>query len=192
MSDLKVTDRRWWARAEGSAAEAGEEARLKPTYIEELEARLAAKDAELQQILSKYRSASDEFDQARARLRKEVTKDVERGRRAMIVSFLDVLDNLDRAIAAAGREDDPFVQGVSLVQQQFVGVLESLGITRIDPLGETFDPARHEAVATTPAGESVPIGQVTGIVRPGYLIGSEVLRPAMVAVAGLSPEPSSV
>jgi molecular chaperone GrpE len=183
MSELKVTDRRWWARGEESAAP-GEEPRLKPTYIEELETRLAAKDAELQQILAKYRTASEEFEQARARLRKEIGKDVERARRSLIVSFLEVLDNLDRALAAGGnRADDPLVQGVSMVQQQFVSVLDGLGITRINPLGEPFDPARHEAVATAPAGEGVPPGRIVGVVRPGYLIGDEVLRPAMVAVA---------
>ena len=65
--ELKVTDRRWWARGEEPVT--AEEPKLKPTYIEELEARLAAKDSELQQLLSRYRGASDEFDQARARLR---------------------------------------------------------------------------------------------------------------------------
>lgn len=186
MSDLKVTDRRWWARADaGATATAGEAPKLKPTYIEELESRIASKDAELQQLLAKYRSASDEFDQARARLRKEVVKDVERGRRAMLVAFLEVLDNLDRALAAAGnRPADALVQGVSLVRQQFLATLEGLGVTRIDPLGQPFDPSRHEAVATTPAGPDVPEGQIVGTVRPGYLIGDEVLRPAMVAVAG--------
>ena len=189
VSDLKVTDRRWWARDEppdpsthpddGSA-----EPRLKPTYIEELEARIASKDSELQQLLTKYRGATDEFDQARARLRKELSKDVERGRRAVLVSFLEILDNLDRALAAAcDRPDDPLVQGVALVQQQFLTTLEGLGVTRINPLGDMFDPTRHEAVARTPPG-NVPENQIVGVVRPGYLIGDEVLRPAMVAVAG--------
>jgi molecular chaperone GrpE len=185
MSDLKVTDRRWWARNDGAPAGETEEARLKPTYLEELEARLAAKDEELQQLLARYRGASDEFDQARARLRKEVTKDVERGRRAMLVPFLEVLDNLDRALAAAcDRRDDPFVDGISLVRQQFLQTLASLGVVPVHPLGDAFDPARHEAVATTPGGAGVPEGQIVGVVRPGYLIGDEVLRPAMVAVAG--------
>jgi molecular chaperone GrpE len=181
MSELKVTDRRWWARGDNADAST-ENASLKPTYIEELEARLAAKDAELQEILAKYRGASDEFDQARARLRKEVSKDVERGRRSVLVSFLEVLDNLDRAlVAACDRQDDPFVQGVSLVQQQFLSTLEGLGVARINPLGEPFDPQRHEAVATMTSEEN-PDGQIIGVVRPGYLIGDEMLRPAMVAV----------
>ena len=184
MSEMKVTDRRWWARGDDAAPES-EEARLKPTYIEELETRIATKDAEIQDLLGKYRGASDEFDQARARLRKEVTKDVERGRRTLIVSFIDVLDNLDRALAVAeDRFDDPFVQGVALVHQQFLGTLEGLGITRIEPVGQPFDPARHEAVTTVDAGPDVPPGIIVGIITPGYLIGDDVLRPALVAVAG--------
>jgi len=186
MSDLKVTDRRWWAREEGEASPGAEEPKLKPTYVEELEARLAAKDAELQQLIGKYRSASDEFDQARTRLRKEVTKDVERGRRSLLVSFLEVLDNLDRALAAAGgdRAADPFVQGVSLVHQQFLSTLEGLGVRRLEPLGLPFDPARHEAVTSVTAGRATPAGTVVGVIRPGYVIGDDVLRPAQVAVAG--------
>lgn len=183
MSELKVNDRRWWAR--GESAEPGDEApRLKPTYLEELEARLAAKDREIQDLLAKYRSASEEFDQARARLRKEVTRDVERGRRALLGSFLEVLDNLDRALAAATRTEDPFVQGVSLVRQQFLSTLEGLGVTRVDPTGQAFDPTRHEAVTTVAAGPDLPPGHVAGLVRPGYLIGDELLRPALVAVTG--------
>jgi molecular chaperone GrpE len=181
---MKVTDRRWWARAESTAAE--EEApRLKPTYVEDLEARIAEKDLEIQQLLAKYRGASDEFDQARARLRKEVQKDVERSRRSVLTSFLEVLDNLDRALdAGSHRADDPFVQGVALVRQQFLSTMESLGVARVDPMGEMFDPGRHEAVTTLPMSDGVAEGQVVGVVKPGYLIGDEVLRPAMVAVAG--------
>jgi molecular chaperone GrpE len=186
MSDLKVTDRRWWARADqAEGAETAGEPKLKPSYVEELEARIATKDYEIQQLLAKYRSASDEFEQARARLRKEVSKDVERGRRSLIVSFLEVLDNLDRALdAAAGRADDPFVQGVSIVRQQFLSTLEGLGVRRMEPVGAPFDPAMHEAVATVSATDALPAGVVVGIVRPGYLIVDEVLRPAQVAVAG--------
>jgi len=183
MSDLKVTDRRWWARGEENVA-AAEEPKLKPTYIEELEARIATKDAEIQQLLTKYRGAADEFDQARARLRKELSKDIERGRRQMLISFLEVLDNLDRALAAgADRSTDPVVQGVALVRQQFLSTLEGFGVSRIDPLGQPFDPSLHEAVSTTSVTAGMADGQIVGVIRPGYAIGDEVLRPAMVAVA---------
>jgi molecular chaperone GrpE len=185
MSDLKVTDRRWWARDVDADAAPSEEPRLKPTYIEELEARLAAKDAEIQELVAKYRSAADEFDQARARLRKEVSKDLERGRRSIIIGFLEVLDNLDRALeSASARSDDPLVQGVSLVRQQFLATMEGLGVTRPDPIGQPFDPERHEAVTTLASTPDTPPGTIVGVIRPGYLIGDEMLRPAQVAVAG--------
>jgi len=181
---MKVTDRRWWARADQDAV-AAEEPRLKPAYVEELEAKIASKDAELQELIGKYRGASEEFDQARARLRKELSKDVERGRRSLIVSFLEVLDNLDRALdSATDREGDPLVQGIAIVRQQFLTTLEGLGVIRITPTGQPFDPARHEAVATVAAGAGTPAGTIVGVVKPGYLIGDDVLRPAQVAVAG--------
>lgn len=182
--DLKVTDRRWWARQEAGDTPA-EEPKLKPKYVEELEAQIADKNLEIQQLLTRYRSANEEFDQARARLRKELSKDVERGRRSMLVSFLEVLDNLDRALeAAAGRAEDPVVQGVSLVRQQFLSTLEGFGVTRLNPMGQAFDPARHDAVSRVEASPGAPAGTVCGVVKPGYLIGEDVLRPAQVAVAG--------
>jgi molecular chaperone GrpE len=183
MSDMKVTDRRWWVRGESDAPP--ESRTLKPTVLEELEARLAEKDLEIQQLLQKYRGASDEFEQARARLRKEVGKDVERSRRSVIVSFLEVLDNLDRALEVGAGRADAFVQGVSLVRQQFLATLEGLGVTRVDPMGQPFDPAAHEAVSAVPAAAPEQDGLVVGVVRPGYVMGDDVLRAAQVAVARL-------
>lgn len=186
MSDLKVTDRRWWAKEQsetGETSTAADTSSLKPLYVEELEQKVAAKDAELQRLIAQYRSAQAEFDDTRARLRKEVSKDVERGRRSMLVSFLEVLDNLDRALEAATNPAHPFVAGVALVRQQFLGTLEQMGVTRVDPLGQPFDPAVHEAVTSVPAPLGTEAGTVVGVIRPGYLMGGEVLRPAAVAVS---------
>src|SRR4029450_2145412 len=156
MSDLKVTDRRWWARADDAGPPDAEEPKLKPKYVEELEKQIAEKNTEIQQLISKDRGAAEEFDQARARLRKELSKDVERGRRSLIVSFLEVLDNLDRALdAAADRQHDPFVRGVSLVRQQFLSTLDGLGIKRIEAVGQPFNPTLHEAVATVAASDGM-------------------------------------
>ena len=99
------------------------------------------------------------------------------------MSFLEVLDNLDRAIEAAPDKADPFVAGVSIVKQQFITTLEGMGVKRIDPLGQPFDPALHEAVSSVPVQPGAEPNTVVGVVRPGYLIGEEVLRPAAVAVS---------
>jgi len=83
----------------------------------------------------------------------------------VIVSSLEVLDN------GASKTDtpDPLVQGVALVRQQFLATLEGLGVTRVDPLGQRFDPVQHEAVSTVPAASSDRDDIVIGVVRPGHL-----------------------
>jgi molecular chaperone GrpE len=196
-SPVKVVDRRWWAQpqAEGVRTEgptgtaAGAEPRVKPTYVEELEGQLAERDRQLQDVLTKYREASREFDDARARLRKEIAKDIERGRRAMVVELLDVLDNLDRAIEAgrATHAGDPLLDGVSLVRDQFLAKLAGFGVAPIDVLERPFDPACHEAVTTIPTADPARDHVVCGVIRSGYRMGDEVLRPAQVAVAQLRP-----
>lgn len=184
--DIKVVDRRWWARDEPIAAE--EQPSLKPSYVEELEGRLAEKDAELRATIAKYREASSEFEQARARLRKEIGRDAERDRRSLLVEFLDVLDNLDRALEAArhARDVETLVAGVEMVRKQFLSKLEWFSVRRIDPLGAPFDPATQDAMSTVPVSDPAADNTVVGVISPGYAIGDDVLRPARVAVGKLS------
>ncbi len=183
---VKVVDRRWWARGEDSESNAAADASTKPTYVEELERTVAEKDKQVQEYLTKYRQAAQEFEEARARMRKELAKDAERSRREVLVSFLEVIDNLDRAIEAATQADAPangLLQGVELVRQQFLGKLEGLGVQRIEMGSAGFDPLLHEAVSVVPVNDPAQEGRIVGVVRHGYRIGSEVLRPALVAVA---------
>jgi molecular chaperone GrpE len=180
---VKVVDRRWWARGD----DAGEtQAGQKPTFVEELERRAVTAEKQAQEYLSKYREASQEFEDARARMRKELAKDAERNRRDVLVSLLDVVDNLDRAIDAARKggtvAGDPLLQGVEMVQQQFLAKMDGFGVKRIDALGAEFDPVLHEAVTTVPAPDDSSDGRIVGVITHGYRIGDEILRPALVAV----------
>lgn len=187
--EVKVVDKRWWAReSSGATTDATESSSsLKPTYVEELERQLADKDALIKEYLAKYRGASDEFEQSRARLRREVGKGIERGRRALLLELLDVLDNLDRAIEAAraAQETGSLLQGVEMVQAQFLGKLQSAGVARVPALGLPFDPVRHEAVTTVPVTDPSQDAVVVGVITEGYAVGDDVLRPAMVAVGKL-------
>jgi molecular chaperone GrpE len=187
---VKVVDRRWWANqdANGPGVASTPSASLKPTYVEELEQRLADKDRELQDAISRYRQASSEFDESRIRLRREISREIERGRRELLADLLDVVDNLDRALDAArtnasANQFDALVQGVDLVRRQFLAKLEGFGVTRIESDGQPFDPALHEAVSAVPTADPGQDGLVVGVVRQGYRIGEDVLRPAAVAVA---------
>lgn len=181
---VKVIDRRWWARGDDGAAPA-DAASNKPSYVQELERQVADKDTLAQEYIAKYRQAASEFEESRLRLRREVSKDIERARRDTLAELLDVIDNLDRAIDSAqkGASAEAILQGVEMVRRQFLMKLEGLGVTRIAADGETFDPALHEAITTVPAQSASEDGRIVGVVRQGYRIGEDVLRPAAVAVA---------
>jgi molecular chaperone GrpE len=128
-------------------------------------------------------------------MRKELAKDAERSRREVLVSLLEVVDNLDRAIDAAKKaprpgsgqankdSGDPLLQGVEMVRQQFLSKLDGFGVKRIDSEGATFNPLLHEAVTTVASPDPSADGRIVGVIAHGYRIGDEVLRPALVAVA---------
>jgi molecular chaperone GrpE len=180
---VKVIDRRWWAR--GTDADAGERTSSKPSYVEQLEQQLAEKDRLLQEAIGKYRQAASEFEESRLRLRREISKEIERGRRELLADLLEVVDNLDRALDAARHSASPqaLLEGVEMVRRQFLAKLEGLGVRRIESEGQPFDPLLHDAISTVPAPTPDHDGLIVGVVRQGYRIGDEVLRPASVAVA---------
>ena len=182
---VKVVDRRWWANSDAAGdREAAGGASLKPTYVEELERQVADKDRLIQEYIGKYRQATSEFEEARLRLRREIVKDVERARREVLAELLEVVDNLDRAVDAAGPTAslESVVQGIEMVRRQFIAKLEALGVSRVDATGQPFDPQVHEAVTTVPAASPEEDGIVMGVIRHGYRMGDDVLRPASVAV----------
>ena len=190
-ASVKVVDRRWWARGESGGNDDAGTAQAKPAYVEELEARLAEKDRMLQAYAEQFKTASAEFEQARVRGRREVAREVERGRRTLLVDLLDVIDNLDRALDAAESRADagPLLQGVRMVRDQFLSKLEGYGVREIEAIGQPFDPAVHEAVSVVPVESSEREDYVAGVVRRGYRIGDEVLRPAQVAVGTTRRQP---
>jgi molecular chaperone GrpE len=183
---VRVVDRRWWARGDaGDTAEAGEDRIRKPSVIEDLEQQLADRTAQIQTHLTERRRMLEEFEQVKTRLRRDTAREVERGKRSVLVEMLDVVDNLDRAIAAATQSaasDQALLKGVQLVRDQFLAKLQGLGVTRLDALGQPFDAARHEAVSTAPAADPAQDGTIVSVVREGYAIGDELLRPAAVVV----------
>ena len=193
VPDVKVVDRRWWAR---DVAESDEAAGSdKPSYIEELETQLADKDTLLTDYAARFKAAANEFEETRVRLRKEVAKDVEREKRGVIASFLEIIDNLDRAIEASrGTSDDnpgvvKLLTGVEMVRQQFLLTLSSYGVAPIDAGGAPFDPNLHDAISVTPVTDPAHEGVVINVVKPGYQLGDDVLRPASVTVGKLAPAP---
>ena len=106
---------------------------------EDLEQQLADVRNRIQELTTGHRKSLEEFEKVKLRIRREVARDVERGRRAMLAEMLDVLDNLDRAIAASRDQGglttsptlDQLVRGVELVRDQFLVKLDSFGVSRV-------------------------------------------------------------
>ena len=188
---VKVVDKRWHARENiGGSTEPRSN---KPTFLEEIELKLADKEKLLSEYAERYKSATKEFEETRARLRQEVEKDVQREKRAVLASFLETLDNLDRAIQASREAADvhpnvvSLLEGVEMVRLQFRSTLESHGVNSIDAAGMPFDPNVHDAISVVPVTTSDGDGHVIEVVKPGYQIADEILRPASVTVGKLRP-----
>src|SRR5688572_11684019 len=117
----KVVDRRWSANQNGGEPREDAGGAGKPAFVAVLERQIAEKDKQIQEYLSKYRAAASEFEEARLRLRREISKDVERARREILADLLDVVDNLDRAVESAqqGGSHDALLQGIEMVRRQF-------------------------------------------------------------------------
>jgi molecular chaperone GrpE len=184
---MRVIDRRWWARSDSNDDAGAEGTRdRKPTVVEELEQRVADAQQQVQAVLAEHRRAAEEFEQVKVRLRRDGAREVESGRRSILVEMLEVADNLDRAISAArstsNRGAETLLRGVELVRDQFLARLEAFGVHPVQALGEPFDPTRHEAVSTAPVADPSQHGLIVAIAKQGYTIGDELLRPASVVV----------
>ena len=109
--------------------------------------------------------------------------------REAFLKALPVLDNLERAIEAAGASaEEDMLKGVELVLKHFRQVLSSEGIEPFDSVGEKFDPRIHEAVMVQESAEVEP-DTVLAQMERGYMIGEKVLRPAKVIVSRATKEP---
>ncbi|MDD3612176.1 MAG: nucleotide exchange factor GrpE [Caldicoprobacterales bacterium] len=103
----------------------------------------------------------------------------------VVSSFLPVLDNLDRAIASFKEldADEAMLQGVKMIQKQFVDCLEKQGVTEIEALNQPFDPDVHEAVMQVEAEEGQEPDTVVAVLQKGYRTKDRVIRYSMVSVA---------
>jgi molecular chaperone GrpE len=152
--------------------------------IEELNALVAKNEALVQAANARADQAHAEIQAAGRRLANASTKELEQRARKVLASFLPVLDDLDRAIAAARQHVDSqdVFAGLELVKRSMLARLAEFGVTHAPALGEPFDPRRHEAIALVPVADPAQDGRVIDVMREGYSIGDDTLRAAGVAV----------
>jgi molecular chaperone GrpE len=145
--------------------------------------------AERDEYLALAQRTQADFENYRKRVARESAAAQERGMCALVKELLPALDNLDRALTDAGKaagdeaEEDPLLHGVGLVRSELRAALARAGIESFSPLGESFDPSLHEAVATAqPSDDGARSGTVVEVYEPGYRLGASVIRPARVVV----------
>lgn len=131
----------------------------------------------------KYLRAVAELDN----VRKRAARDVENARKFALERFaselLAVRDSLEMGLASAATASvEDLREGSQATLQQLAATLERFGVTEVDPEGEPFDPAVHEAMTVQPSPEVEP-GTVVAVYQKGYLLNGRLLRPARVVVA---------
>jgi molecular chaperone GrpE len=152
--------------------------------VDALKTSLAEKDKEIADLKDKYLRAAAEMDNTRKRLRQQSEETVRRERENLLREILPVVDNLERAIAAARNSGDgkSIVEGVEMVLQSILDLLKAQGVTPIESVGQPFDPARHEALDHVPSEKHAPNTVIEEFHR-GYLAGDRILRTARVTVS---------
>lgn len=154
-----------------------------PISAAELE-QLRLKAAERDEYLDLAQRARAEFENYQKRVQRDREQDRKYAFGPIAAELLPVLDNLERALEAAQKagEQGPLMQGVAMVQGQFLELLRRNGVARIEALGKPFDPHLHQALMEQPSSDAAP-GTVVQIYEQGYLNQDRVLRPAKVIVA---------
>ncbi|MBJ3776839.1 nucleotide exchange factor GrpE [Acuticoccus mangrovi] len=168
----------------------------------------ASSETALLDQLEELRREYDEMRQSMLRalaetenVRRRAQRDVSDARQYAVTSFardlLNVADNFKRAMQAAEGIDDGQIpaelkgvfEGVTMTERELASVMERHGITSIDPVGQRFDPNRHQAMFEV-ENPDVAHGTIVQVVQTGSMIGDRVLRPAMVGIAKGGPKAS--
>ncbi|HEX3281949.1 MAG TPA: nucleotide exchange factor GrpE [Pyrinomonadaceae bacterium] len=197
--DIRVTDRRRiHLDDEGeTAAPATEVPNLKPTYVEELEARTRAAEQKVQEVQARFeqlrQQLQSETDETRRRLNKAADERAHREKANFIEALLPVLDNLQRATESAqsGASAEDVAEGVRRTAANFENALVAAGVEPLESVGEQFNPELHDAVETAEV-EPEDEGKVLEEYARGYRIGDRLLRPARVKVGRASARAKAV
>ena len=140
--------------------------------------------AELEILKDKYLRAVAEFDNYKKRTLKEKTELILNGSEKTVTTFLPILDDMERAIANAGKPTDitAIEEGWELIYNKFIKQLDSIGVKKIETNDADFDVDYHEAVAMVPGMGDDKKGKVIDCVQTGYTLNDKVIRHAKVAV----------
>jgi len=149
--------------------------------VAELEAQLAAVDAEASKARDEWLRAKADTENVRRRSQEDVAKAHRYGVEGFAGALLAVKDSLDAALTVENTSIESFKEGVELTARQLEAVFQKFQVSPIDPHGQRFDPHRHQAISQVESDQEP--GTVVTVLQKGYLLHDRVLRPALVIVA---------
>ena len=152
--------------------------------MEPEEERASRLQRELDDTKDKMLRLAAEFDNFKKRIAKERVELSDRAQAAFVMRMLDVLDDLDRLVAgeATAQQTGPLYDATVMINRKLRKELESAGLERIDPVGQPFDPTRHEAVSIIPPETPAQDHSVSATFQSGYSFKGNLIRPARVQV----------
>ncbi len=164
------------------ASPAGEEELEAPVpTLLELQEQLSDAQSRAADYKDGWQRSVAEFQNYRRRMEAEKADTYRMAVGSIIKRYLPVLDDMERALGTRPA-DLPWADGIELICRKLQSILEAEGLKRIEAVGQKFDPNFHEAISQEPV-EGVESGTVVGVIRNGYMLGDQVIRPAMVRVA---------
>lgn len=151
---------------------------------ETVEDKLAKAEAEAADLKDRLLRQMAEFDNYRKRTMKEKADIILNGSAGVVTDILPVIDDLERAIANSAKSEDfgALKEGIELIYNKLMHILEQKGLQKISPKNEPFDTDFHEAIAMIPAPSEDLKGKVLDCAIDGYKLNDKVLRHAKVAV----------
>jgi len=185
---IRVTDKRFWVQPQEASSSQETAFSLKPTFVEELEKKLADSQKKLDEVLVSYRvfktESAAETQKARERIQNEYNKRLLQAKAEVARRFISIAENLDRAlvISQASNGFAGLLDGVRLIRGQFGAALSELGLEEVLVNGEPFNPEIAEAVETIEVDDEKQENLVLEVVSKGYRINETLVRPAQVKV----------
>jgi molecular chaperone GrpE len=154
-----------------------------PQDQQDLEARLQAAEARAEEFRNAHLRTAADLENYRRRVARELENARQYGSERLAAGLLPVVDSLELGLTNADRSDAAtLAEGQKATLRLLLKALQESGIVEVDPVGEPFDPERHEAMAMQPSSEQPP-DTVLAVVQKGYILNGRLLRPARVIVA---------
>lgn len=179
--------------AEASADKAGEGQPGKPDD-EVQEAEVETLKIEVRELQDQVLRTQAEMQNVRRRAELDVEKAHKFALEKFVKELLPVADSLEKAVESTERQEDTgellasIREGAEMTLNLFMNSLQKFNVEQINPLGEPFDPQRHEAMSMVPAPDAEP-NSVVAVVQKGYMLNERLVRPAMVVVAKADDAP---